>query len=234
MRADIHGVSAERTRTGISNPTRTLVVSDGGLASLVACFLVEDPQSVVVWSPPAGAELLDLPGVPTDEHNTRAAKRQSDALAFGGCLVSPPLADLAPVGTAPAWNILARACLDAASAGCTSVSWPISCGADAGRLADAAEAARLVARLQMLPPVPGGKAPREPLEVTLPVADLDAQNLADLALDLDVPLQALWWRCPQAGHTPAGIDAGLAWDPVLRDVAASRGVIWDAEAVGLA
>jgi len=203
-------------------PGATLVVTDGGLAGLVACLLLDAPEDAVAWIPPLGAELLDVPGAPVVEACRSAVERHADVLGLGDVILSR---DLAP--DAPAWMMLQRACEIGADRGCANVDWPLFAGDDLGRMADGAECARLVSRLNMLPSVPGAAAPREPVEVAVPLADLSAAKLADLALDLDVPFELLWWRSAPDQSLASVVDARLAWDGLLRDIAAQRGIIWN-------
>ncbi|HBS29905.1 MAG TPA: hypothetical protein DEB06_10770 [Phycisphaerales bacterium] len=65
-----------------------------------------------------------------------------------------------------------------------------------------------------------------------PLADLTDAQVADLALDLDAPLDTLWWR---GGRAESGGEAGearLRWEAALAEANRDRGVLVE-DSIGL-
>lgn len=209
---------------------RICVIHDGGLPALVACLMADDPGQVVAWCPPVGSR-WEAAGIGGDEEITpihrRAAERQGELLGLARVSFAEPrsAANIHPAGPAlEATAMLLAAAMEAVAEGCTALIWPICCGGDLGALAAAAEKASLISRLVQLDlhtsrlPRPPAGAPE--LSVETPFADLTPGQIAELALDLDAPAHACWWRLPGAEQTPGGREARAAWHGALR--AASR------------
>lgn len=206
-----------------------LVISDGGVPALVSCMLAINPEAVVLWTPPVGSAGLDFPRALIGPAHRRAAERQADLLGLRGAELAPDLPWPQNAGP-PCAAVLLMATEVAQRLGCSDVIWPVVCGADLDDLAGSAERARLVSRLTMLPRVHGleGVGPPDFVRVRTPLADLTAQQVAELALDLDAPTHTCWWRDPGAG-TDAGTAAGdarLLWEGALRDASQTRGFAW--------
>ena len=229
-----------------------LIISDGGLPALVSCMLAINPEGVVIWSPPQGSPGLDHPAARIGPQHRAAVERQADLLGlrgveFGAPLNWPAEAESPEDGdlhTLPTSALLMMAAEEARRLGCSDVVWPVVCGADLDELATAAERARLVSRLTMLPPHQGRTRAGVPglIRIRTPLADLTPLQVAELALDLDAPVQTCWWQ-PGARSAPAGESQGfgepasaqvpvwvgdsrLLWEGSLRDAAATRGHAW--------
>lgn len=225
-----------------------LIISDGGLPALVSCMLAINPEAVAVWVPPIGAAGLDHAAARIGPQHRAAAERQADLLGLRGVEVSAPMpwpsegdadhqADQAAVPTSA---ILLLATAEARRLGCSDLIWPVVCGGDLDELASAAERARLVSRLSMLPGHQGRSRSGVPglIRIRTPLADLTPQQVAELALDLDAPTQTCWWQPGAQTNAPAeaGSSAGgppvwvgdsrLLWEGALRDAAATRGHAW--------
>lgn len=230
-----------------------LIISDGGLPALVSCMLAINPEAVVVWAPPPGSPGLDHPSAIVGAEHRASVERQADLLGLRGVESSPaipwPCGDIntqsphAP-SSLPTAALLLLATTEAHRLGCSDVIWPVVCGHDLDELATAAERARLVSRLTMLPPQQGRVRLESPgfVRVRTPLADLTPQQVAELALDLDAPTHTCWWlasegrplsaqpserpsQAPKASPTWVG-DSRLLWEGALRDAALTRGHAW--------
>lgn len=229
-----------------------LIISDGGLPALVSCMLAINPEGVVIWSPPQGSPGLDHPGARIGPQHRAAVERQADLLGLRGVEFGAPLnwpseasaAEEDDVHTLPTSALLMLATAEARRLGCDDVVWPVVCGSDLDELASAAERARLVSRLSMLPTHQGKTRSGVPglIRIRTPLADLTPLQVAELALDLDAPIQTCWW---QPGVRPATLaeapgadganasqvpvwvgDSRLLWEGALRDAATTRGHAW--------
>ncbi len=87
--------------------------------------------------------------------------------------------------------MLAAAAL-AAAEGLDYVLWPVHAGQDLelARVAEAVDRAALVTRLASLDAAAAGL---RPVDMRAPYADFTDAQIADLALDMDLPLRTCWW-----------------------------------------
>jgi hypothetical protein len=167
---------------------RILVLSDGGLPSLVACAAAGqgDAKAATVapflWHPAdpglrlaAVARHAELCGLPI----TRLA-----------LAADPPQAD---AGSAQS-IALVHATAGAVAAGFSTVIWPVHAGPgaepDLDRVALSIDRALLVSRLIA---VDAGEHGCPAVRVDTPYADFTDRQLAELAIDLDAPVHACWW-----------------------------------------
>jgi 7-cyano-7-deazaguanine synthase in queuosine biosynthesis len=96
------------------------------------------------------------------------------------------------------------------------VLWPVHCGADLEAMDRALARARLVERLVNLD-LPAGEEDEPPLRIETPLLDLSDRQIAELAADLDAPLDVCWW-CLKDGPAPCGRCGGChRWEPALRE-----------------
>jgi len=199
-----------------------IVLDDGGVASLVAECLCEEPPRVTPFAAVGGgvaassrvdavkrrAELLGL-APPVTGHVPKPAAAKQDGAA-------PPHAlDERAMTT----DQLLRAGREAVGLGVRTLIWPVHCGIDLEAMERELARARLVERLVNLdaPRVGtetgGGSEPAVRLET--PLLDLTDQQIAELARDLDAPLETAWW-CLKDGPAPCGRCAGCRrWEAVL-------------------
>lgn len=177
----------------------SLVIVDGGLASLIACAAAREGsivaagggtpriQNIAFLSPRFGPDA----GLNSQPRDAAAARH---AEMFGLRLTR---ADAAKAGDPGEHDslVLLRAAHEARRNGCEAVIWPVQCAAgneiDLEAAARASDRALLVARLADLD-ADGGPAPR----IETPYADLTDQQIADLVLDMDLPAEACWWWRP--------------------------------------
>jgi hypothetical protein len=186
-----------------------LVMSDGGLASLIACAVAKDS------GPRRTAVVLPILWEPVDAgpHMTAAARQ---AELCGLRLLEA--ADGVALGHTPA---LVHSAMLAAAAGIPTVIWPVHVGQgaepDLDRVAVAVDRALLVSRLVALD-APEHGCPA--IRVDASYADFTDRQLAELALDLDAPIHACWWWDGQGGTAAAerqrwtALLESCGWSPV--------------------
>lgn len=206
---------------------RILVISDGGIASAVTLAMPARTDHVTAWVPPEGSPCFDAPaaGAVVGPASLAATQRLADLLGLRGVeRCKAPWIAGATAG-APSAMILLAACEDARRLGCGVVAWPVICNDDPDRMLAADETASLVARLSWLAdplaPASAAATSRHLPSVRTPLADLTIAQIADLALDLDVPMDAFWWS---AGDPSAAARAvGTLWEPAIASALERRG-----------
>ncbi|MBY0263563.1 MAG: hypothetical protein K2Q20_14550 [Phycisphaerales bacterium] len=173
----------------------TLVLIDGDLASLVACAMAREQSALADGPKPSPVLGLPFPVMlDADPLRQRAIRAQAQTYAIE--LAVPPSLDLGAFherGEREALELVA-ASYEAIRRGCTRIIWPVCAAAgdslDLDRIAQAADRALLAGRLVGLDAVlhasPG-------LTIETPLVDLTDRQLADLAMDMDVPIEACWW-----------------------------------------
>jgi len=168
----------------------SLIIGDGDLPTLVACGIEARRAS----ESGGGGALLVLRGLsgPRAEAGTRMAELLGlEAIGAPGTIGEPP--------DGPESTALLLGALDVARGfGARRVVWPIQLGgADPGaaveRIARAVDRALLVGRLAALDD--------DAMEVEAPLVDLSDAQLAQLAFDLEVPVEACWWWTGMSGET---------------------------------
>ncbi len=172
-----------------------IVICDGDLAGLVACALAArddaDEQGAIAWFVPPGDE--------TDEARRRAVLAGASALGLE-VLEAPT-----PRGASPGevqTQMLLTCAHEAIRRRCNRIIWGVQIGGSTGDdwpdlddLAARIDRALLCARLASLdaPRIgPGG------VQIDTPIIDLTDRQLAELALDLGVPVECCWWMRDQS------------------------------------
>ncbi len=211
---------------------RTLVISDGGVAALVACMAAREALYAGA-SAAAGAEPAKS-GVEAARKNAEATRtflRDRRPLVFMGelpagsgaarrkaverqCaaldleLVEPSPADVPPSG-APAGEratrLLVSAAFAAAKREAARVLWPVHFfdGTDVNLDSVADAIDRALLVTRLL-----GLDSQPGVRVEVPYADFTDRQLAELAVDLDAPVRTCWWWYAQLAPTPPGDSAG--------------------------
>lgn len=200
-----------------------LVITDGGIGGLLACWaegvcVGPRPRSAGRGAVPAPVGFF-APLVPPTPGALAAAARQAELCHLSDMIVrEAPAASQAPDPFA--WTrLLLDAAAEASRRGITRIVWPIHAGgpgpdADLDAVAAACDRAMLVAHLAELD-LPS--APR----IDTPYADYTDRQMAEIALDMDAPLIAAWW-CQERGDRPCGsCGACLRWSAAFD--AARRG-----------
>lgn len=205
-----------------------LVIADGGLPFMVACLLERRPVPLVLWVPPFGARAVDGSGtVIGPEHH--AAVEAIASFLGGGRVVkasSGQWGENGSAGPASLWDdarLLIEACRDAEALGCGEVIWPAALGDDADALVAGDELCRCINRLASWA-CTDGPVEREALRA--PLIDLTRDQVADLALDLDAPIDLCWWHAQQRHGEVSGQawNAEALWTPIIAAAADSLGL----------
>lgn len=189
----------------MTHPGKVLVLADGGLAGLLAIAAAREAVAAF-HAMPRGAGDEPRPMVmflPRDAAQTdlRAAAVRRQAARYDLELVAAPMGVGGLMGggeTGLADSIaLSLAAGLATAAGVPEVVWPAFFGraaepdhVDLDALARACDRAVLATRMAAL----DAHEHRVPsIRIKTPYADLSARQLAELALDLNVPIESCWW-----------------------------------------
>lgn len=212
------------TSNNSPNLSRTLVISDGSLASLVACATAretivsaggdEKTARPVVLFTPVGDE--------TNRARRQAIEKQAklyelDIAEVRGELRGPGAHGSFGAGLHETLNLI-QATYQAASLGCDLVLWPVQfAGApEVEKIARVVDRALLVTRLASLDSAEHG---RPAIRVDTPFADFTDKQLADLAIDMNVPIEMAWWWGGKDEHAMQRVERwlpvlqGLGWSP---------------------
>lgn len=176
-------------------PGKTLILSDAGPASLLACACVR--ESIALGQAGKGlreapTEAAVLPFPPVEPH-LQAIGKQCEFFAFP--LLTPTAsADAAATSPEAESHHLLSATHLAARQGFSSVLWPASGAAgdslDLDRIAQIADRAVLIARLVAIDAASHGVPS---IGIETPYADLTDRQIADLIADMDLPMELCWW-----------------------------------------
>lgn len=180
---------------------RTLILTDGGLASLIAATHAREAATLAGITPDTLANNVVLHAfVPQPEAvllQRKAAATQAEVLGLGWCGTDSRGMAL----PAPQADEHERECIElfgaallAARLGCESIVWPATAGTsdsvNIDRLASINDRALVAARFAS---ITSQSATATGIVIDTPFAELSDQQLADLALDAGVPLQTCWW-----------------------------------------
>jgi hypothetical protein len=210
-----------------------LIINDGSLAGLVACW-AEGVVRPAANRKPGAAQTAPMAWFPMDDRPARERRREAIGRQVELCSLAGfsermvmrfdvPLHAAVHEGAARGGKQSAKlfsAAVEAISLGMSRVIWPIHAGAardvDIDALADVCDRALLVGQLV------GLDAPRSAdsaaLRIETPYADLTDAQVMDLALDMDVPLHAAWW-CLNEDPQPCGQCAAcMRWREALAAV----------------
>lgn len=177
------------------DPAHAMVVSDGGLVSLIACVAAKER---VLASTPDASHLLPViwasitPG-PTSRARAHAIEAQATTLGLEVVIPSSDAANTTNSAGERATRELMDAAFAAVSRGCGSLvlSDRHADGdmVDLSSVAATIDRAMLVSRLVSLDmPTDAGS-----FEIESPYVDLSDRQVAELAIDLGAPIQLCWW-----------------------------------------
>ncbi|MEM7756405.1 MAG: hypothetical protein AAF297_12330 [Planctomycetota bacterium] len=182
-----------------------LVLSDGGLEGLVAAAMAVEraglptDRHAYLWAVPGrfeGAEAVRTTAL-------AAADRQRAMLKLGSVAARVP----ATVGDGAASRgeadsaLLLRAGSIARELGLRRVIWPARAGVDrATGGVDVAEAARIVDRALLVTRLVELDDDGPGVAIETPLVDLADDQVAELAADLGVPMDAVWWASDLSGR----------------------------------
>ena len=206
-----------------STHTRSLIISDGSLAALVACAAAREsliasggdeksPRPIVLFTP-VGDETNHARRVAIEKHAKLYELDMVDATAD----LRGPGAHGVNGGGLHQTLALITATYQAAALGCDQVVWPVQIGGqspDLEAVARVIDRSVLVTRLASLDSVEHG---RPAIRIETPYADLSDRQLADLAIDMNAPVeQVWWWGAAQAGKSEHAARELERWFPVLQ------------------
>lgn len=202
---------------------RPLVMSDGGLASLIGAWCAAEAASLADHGERAALWPAIWDRVEDDEAKRRrhAARAQAEAARLD--IAAKPLNPPSEAALGERRSILLIAASGVARRfGCDRVLWPVQAAGtddsdpseDSARLAaigDCVDRALLVTRLGELDEA-GPSGADSPI-VEAPYADLTDRQLAELALDLGVPVETCWWWDAPGESADAERRRWSAWFP---------------------
>lgn len=200
--------------SGHASPKRQItavLLSSGDLPALVCARLLAEEGAI-----------FGIRATPDHEQSLAAIQAQAELLEAPIVGVSDP---------ADASTLLLAAARHAAAAGATRLIWPVAVDADLDRLTTEADRAVLIARLIALEPELGPAAGAGRFEVQTPLLDLSDAQVAEVAIDLDVPVWRCWWWPIARGESEAApevIEAARAlarrWTTALREAGWSEDI----------
>ncbi|HYF15051.1 MAG TPA: hypothetical protein VD971_08290 [Phycisphaerales bacterium] len=185
---------------------KTLILSDAGLPSVVACVAAR--EAAIGAGCDAGAiadRVVAAPFALSTQSallQRRAVVAQAEATGVGALKETPPLASVNAHASADEREgiELLGALLAAAHAGFRRVVWPASAGAgesvDIDRLSQIADRALCAARYASVCAADDGAG----VELETPYAELSDRQLAELALDMGCPVDTCWWALASGGQ----------------------------------
>lgn len=200
-----------------------LVLSDGDVCGLTACAMVREEIAVTPGMGEAWPLVMAFPA--SDGRSSlreRVVMHQAELQSFRivpGPVVTP-IAGATTVGELECRDLLS-AVYAGARQGCRRVVWAVSAArgedVDLDRIAQITDRALLAGRMAAIDAGVHGVAD---IEVETPFVDLTDRQLADLAADLNAPLEALWWLGPGYEEPDAPAARGR-WVPAFEAVGVS-------------
>lgn len=169
-------------------------MADGSVPGLLACAAASagGDGNLALWTRPGPDEL--------GRARHQAALRHAEIYGVRPVLGAGVLPPDASENHATSATVL-EAAYDAVREHLGTVLWPITAGEpvedgpDLERIARAVDRALLVGRLVSLD---AGGDGRGSVSVRTPYADLTDRQIADLVLDMDLPIWTCWWAIPNA------------------------------------
>lgn len=200
---------------------RKLILSDGGLSSLVGTACVKEALTLASPARASDAAIMPFGCVgPAREMMLRAVRAQAQAYAF------QLLPELEPWLGEEADDLrrregesidLVRATFAAARHGCGSVLWAVQCsregtgdpdGLDVDWIARCSDKAVLAGRLAA---VDADAHATPSLVIDAPYVDVTDAQLADLACEMDVPVRTCWWWAVTRREGEAAVNERAKW-----------------------
>ena len=221
-----------------------LIICDGSLAGLVACWMetVARAESSLEGGALRSAAWMTIDDRPARGRREAALKKHVQMCGLGGVLTGQavmvdatvlrqgPKAE--PTGAHASTHaglnstaMLLSAAVQAIALGLGRVVWPVHWAGlsepDLDWLADVTDRAMLVGQLASIDVprvVEGGAQGGKSVRIETPFADFDDAEVMELALDMDVPLGAAWW-CQREDERPCGACAEcVRWRAALEQV----------------
>lgn len=217
---------------------RQLIIADGGLASLIACASAceekagEENMGCALWIPSGEGAVWELRRAAARRHAEMYGLEIIDHHPAETGVTSMPMASWGGedgVRTS-SWvsasqrqtQDLISAAYAAASAGCGTVVWPVQ-GASGEEL-NLDEIARIVDRSTLVTRLVGLSGDEHgcpSIRVLTPYADYTDGQLAELAIDMLLPIETCWWWTDEEAQGPSSSRQLAAererWVSALRD-----------------
>lgn len=176
---------------------RTLIIVDGGLEGLLACMAASE-----AWTGRDTADDRDRPAVwvphvsgPSADVRHQAAERQADLA--GLAILASGSERLDTSAGRQLTQVLVDATYAGAEHGFQAVLWPVHGGLKGtGEGIDLEEVTRCVDRALLVSRLVSLDAPdlgSEAIRIETPYADFSDRQIAELAIDLDLPVETCWW-----------------------------------------
>lgn len=169
-------------------PSRLMVLSDGDVPALIACAAAAERS----LSDADAQRPLVLPFPSAASARVDAIRAQAEFFSFA-LLPSPPVSMESADGEGECRDLVS-AIYGGARAGVEEIIWPASASrgdeVDIIRLAEITDRALLVGRLVALD---SARHESPFTRIDTPYADLSDRQLSELALDLAIPLDRVWW-----------------------------------------
>lgn len=204
---------------------RTLILSDGGLASLIACAIA--CERACTDNAGSTCVMLVRAGDAFDAARNAAVVAQCVEYDLPRAEVTSELVLPADAGGEDLTRGLLEVAFGSLREGITRIIWPLHLGCpedeelgETGEvdhslddLADRVDRALLVARLASL------DAPRgSEVQIETPLIDLTDQQLGELGLDLAVPVELCWWWGPGKAGDQLPARLYRRWTTALRQI----------------
>jgi len=182
-----------RMGSAMSGQRGILVIDDGDLGGLVGCAAsAEEGGRSFVW-----ADVGHPGGIEREQAVRRHAETYGLEVVGGREALSAPVDESGGAST----RLLIEAGLAAVKAGVERVFWCVHLGGEAelGPIARACDRALLATRLLSLDVA---------VRIEAPYADLSDVQMAELAADLDAPVESCWWAM---GTSEEAVEARRRW-----------------------
>lgn len=233
-----HGLPANSP--SVSRQTRTLIISSGDVAGLLAIAAIE--QSLGLAQIAVGDAAMVFPGpMPEDQVDRRLRALREQAACFGLPIAERSLTLTGMLGFTPGELeslILLDAQAYARRANFDEVVWAIhasqrsisTSARDSGSLQsnatpsasppplahDTDRASQTITRSLLVERLAALDAGPHPVQLRAPYADLTDRQLADLMIDMDLPVWTCWWW-GATNDQPHAHQELTRWTTLLRD-----------------
>jgi hypothetical protein len=192
-----------------------LLLSDGGIPGLLAAAAAADGRLPGIRRGSENRAFICTPALDEPTHTRRLAAATAQAQLYG--LRLAPEAETLSQSLDPGQagtRALVDACFLAQTLDVGTVLWPASAGPGLDGSPDLDRAASIVDRALLAGRLASVSGPR-PVVVRAPYADLTDEELADLILDMDLPIWTCWWNQGPVAD-PSAIAEREHWTRLLR------------------
>ena len=217
---------------------RTAILADGDLPSLIALAAAAESQ-VSLGDDDYAEVVLLADGRYLGRNAVACVRQQADRIGLATVSEAPVLITHQANGNvSEATDVLVKAAASAVRMGCRRLVWPVAVPASCDRqlgvsdtsldadpesdhmpnpieeraildgIGAAMDRALLVGRLISLD---ASELQQPDLQILTPYIDLSADQIADLALDLDAPIDACWWGGEHASLNHTAAETTARW-----------------------